>query len=107
GYGKSLKADYRKIYGATVGFSGRGEMIPNEDSYCEIDPDKVDKWGIPVLRFHWKWSDHEIKQTKHMHETFAEIIEKMGGQAIGPMPGKDENYNIAEGGQIIHEVGTT
>ena len=107
GYGKALKDDYRKIYGATVGFSGRGEMIPNEDSYCEIDPDKVDKWGIPVLRFHWKWSDHEIRQTKHMHETFAQIIEQMGGQALGPMPGKDENYAIAEGGQIIHEVGTT
>ena len=107
GYGKALKADYRKIYGATVGFSGRGEMIPNEDSYCDLDPDKVDKWGIPVLRFHWKWSDHEIKQTKHMHETFAQVIEQMGGQPLGPMPGKDENYAIAEGGQIIHEVGTT
>ena len=27
-------------------------MMPNEDSYCEIDPNVVDKWGIPVLRFH-------------------------------------------------------
>ncbi len=26
GYGKQLKNDYRRLYGATVGFSGRGEM---------------------------------------------------------------------------------
>ena len=32
GYGKQLKDDYRHYYGATIGFSGRGEMIPNEDS---------------------------------------------------------------------------
>ena len=50
-----------------------------EDNYCEIDPNTVDKYGIPVLRFHYKWSDYEVKQAKHMKETFAEIIDKMGG----------------------------
>ena len=107
GYGKALKDDYRKIYGATVGFSGRGEMIPNEDSYCEIDPDKVDKWGIPVLRFHWKWSDHEIKQTKHMHETFRPDHRADGRQALGPMPRQGRTTASPRAAQIIHEVGTT
>src|SRR5216117_526109 len=65
GYGKDLKDMYRRYYGAAVGFSGRGEQIPNEDCYSEIDPDTVDRWGIPVLRFHWKWSDHEVRQVKH------------------------------------------
>ena len=58
-------------------------MIPNEDSYCEIDPDKKDEWGIPVLRFHFKWSEHEEKQAAHMQKTFAEIIEAMGGKVLG------------------------
>src|SRR5712691_10742977 len=79
GYGKQLKDDYRRYYGATVGFSGRGEMIPNDDTYCEIDPRTVDRWGIPVLRFHWKWSDHEYKQVKHMQETFRALIAELGG----------------------------
>ena len=70
GYGKNLKRDLRKIYGANVHFAGRGEMIPNEDSYCEIDPNMVDQWGIPVLRFHFKWSEDEILQAKHMQEHF-------------------------------------
>ncbi|HUQ86195.1 MAG TPA: GMC family oxidoreductase [Vicinamibacterales bacterium] len=105
GYGKQLKDDYRRFYGATVGFSGRGEMIPNENSYCEIDPTVVDRWGIPVLRFHWKWSDHELKQVKHMHETFHAIIHEMGGTPLTPMPTAEQNYGIEPGGRIIHEVG--
>ena len=105
GYGASLKADYRRYYGATVGFDGRGEMIPNDDSYAEIDPRVVDKWGIPVLRFHWKWSDHEYNQIRHMQQTFRSIIAEMGGEVFDPMPTKEEGYGISKGGQIIHELG--
>src|SRR5687767_596971 len=105
GYGKQLKDDYRRFYGSTVGFAGRGEMIPNENSYCEIDPTVVDRWGIPVLRFHWKWTDHELKQVKHMQETFRAIIHEMGGTPMSPMPTAEQGYGIEPGGRIIHEVG--
>jgi choline dehydrogenase-like flavoprotein len=107
GYGKQLKDDYRRYYGAMIGFSGRGEMVPNDDTYCEIDPDVVDKWGIPVLRFHYKWTDHEYRQVKHMQETFRAIIESLGGKALSPMPTPEEGYGIQAGGRIIHEVGVT
>jgi len=107
GYGKDLKQMYRSYYGATVGFSGRGEMIPNANSYCELDPAVVDRWGIPVLRFHFQWTDHEIRQVRHMQETFREIIDVMGGEPLWPMPGPDDDYGIAAGGVIIHELGVT
>src|SRR5262249_30401275 len=32
GYGKTLKDEYRRLYGSTVSFSGRGEMVPNQQS---------------------------------------------------------------------------
>ncbi|HEU4643013.1 MAG TPA: GMC family oxidoreductase [Gemmatimonadaceae bacterium] len=105
GYGKALKEDYRRYFGATVGFSGRGEMVPNERSYCELDPDTVDRWGIPVLRFHWEWSDHEKRQVKHMQETFRSIIGAMGGTPLSPMPAAEKGWGIADGGRIIHELG--
>jgi len=105
GYGVKLKEDYRKYYGATVSFEGRGEMIPNDDTYCELDPTVVDRFGIPVLRFHWKWTDAEINQVKHMQETFRSLIAEMGGQVFDPMPTKENGYGIAAGGQIIHELG--
>jgi choline dehydrogenase-like flavoprotein len=107
GYGLELKQRARRRYGCYIGFAGRGEMIPNPDSYCEIDPDVVDQWGIPVLRFHFKWSDYELLQAKDMQETFRSIVETMGGEyktktsIHGDLP-----FGIEPGGRIIHEVGT-
>src|SRR6185295_16784519 len=123
----------RDDYGTSVSFSGRGEMIPNEQSFCEIDPSVTDKWGIPVLRFHWGWSDHELNQVVHMQQTFKAIIESMGGRVAGggqggaatatpgqvqtpaagqpvavpaPAPASAARPPISRGGAIIHEVGT-
>ena len=107
GYGDKLREDVKKYYGSTIGLSGRGEAIPRKDNYCEIDPDTKDKWGIPVLKFRYKWSDYEIKQVKHMHDTFEELAYNMGGIALGNKPTKEQNYGISAPGEIIHEVGTT
>ncbi|MBK9737364.1 MAG: GMC family oxidoreductase [Saprospiraceae bacterium] len=106
GYGIGLKRDLRRIYGSMVGMSGRGESIPQYDNYCEIDPETVDKYGIPVLRFHYKWTEHEVKQAAHMHETFEEILVGMGGVLLGDKPGIDSQNGLADPGRIIHEVGT-
>jgi choline dehydrogenase-like flavoprotein len=104
GYGRKLKEDMRRYYGSFIGLSGRGEMIPNENSYCEVDPSAKDRWGIPALRFSWKWSDHETRQAAHMQRTFAAIIEEMGGKVMGK-PELDGRKAIAPGGFIIHEIG--
>jgi choline dehydrogenase-like flavoprotein len=106
-YGKKLKQEARRYYGSFISFSGRGEMIPNTDSFCDIDPNKVDEYGIPVLRFHWKWSDHELNQAAHMHRTFKDIIENMGGAVVSDYHGEDGSKAIRKPGQVIHEVGTT
>ncbi len=107
GYGEDLKKDYRSWYGATLGFAGRGEMIANENSFCEIDNNVVDRYGIPVMKFHWKFQDYEILQAKHMQETFRSIIHELGGTPWSDMPTAESKYGLARGGEIIHEVGTT
>jgi choline dehydrogenase-like flavoprotein len=103
-YGQKFKEDVRRYYGSMIYFAGRGEMIPNENSYCEIDPQTKDKWGIPVLRFHWKWSEHETRQAAHMQKTFADLVESMGGRLQKPAE-TDGAKAIGAGGSIIHEVG--
>ncbi len=106
GYGKALKNEYRRLYGAQVYFAGRGEMIPNDKSYCELDPVVKDKYGIPVLRFHWQWADYEYNQVRHMQQTFRALVEEMGGQVFDKMTEQTKGYGIARGGEIIHELGT-
>ena len=107
GYGPSLKQSCRRSYGATIGMEALGEMIPNENTYCEIDPSVVDEWGIPVLRFHWRAGENEMKMAKDMQQTFRAIVEAAGGTystdvtTDGPAP-----YGLYDGGTAIHESGT-
>ena len=107
GYGASLKEDNRYFYGAGVGMAGRGEAIPLASNLCSIDPETVDAYGIPVLKFNVKWTDHEINQAKHMKETFKEIMHNMG--AVTTYGGDDDasnNWGMTKPGEIIHEAGT-
>ncbi len=106
GYGLSLKQRCKQKYGAFIGLSGRGEMIPNPDTYCEIDPNTVDEWGIPVLRFHFKWGENEIKMANDMQETFRAIVESVGGTYLTETESTgDRPHGLSMGGEIIHESG--
>lgn len=105
GYGQAFKEDCRRFYGSFLQFSGRGEMIPNPHCFCEIDSTRVDTWGIPVLRFHWQWSEHETRQAFHMRQTFSAIIEILGGRVVAPEAFGDETA-INSPGSSVHEVGT-
>lgn len=107
GYGNQLRDDIRKFYGSSLSIACRGESVPQFTNRCEIDPTVVDEWGIPVLRFDYQWTEHEINQAKHMQETMEELLTNSGGELLGDKPGADRQYGLAKPGQIIHEVGTT
>jgi choline dehydrogenase-like flavoprotein len=107
GYGSSLKQHCRRSYGAAIGMEALGEMLPNQHTYCELDPNAVDEWGIPALRFHWHAGENEIRMAKDMQQTFRAIVEAAAGTystevtTDGPTP-----YGLYDGGTAIHESGT-
>lgn len=105
GYGAALRASVQRHYGATVGLALRGEMLPNPSSFMEIDEHVRDRYGIPVPKFHWRWTDRELNQVAHGLNTARRIIETMGGTVFDPEQTPEEA--IKKGGEIIHEVGTT
>ena len=104
GYGAELRQNVKKRYGATIGFTQRGEMIPNANSYCEIDTDTKDKFGIPVLKFSWAWSEHELAQVDQFQTVMRELIDQLGGEVTSEQ--RPASELISTGGEIIHEVGT-
>jgi len=107
GYGNGLRDDIRRFYGSRLSIACRGESVPQFTNRCEIDPSVVDEWGIPVLRFDYQWTDHEVKQAKHMQDTMEDLLTAAGGTVLGSKPGADRQYGLAAPGEIIHEVGTT
>jgi choline dehydrogenase-like flavoprotein len=79
---------------------GFGEVLARYENYVEIDPDQKDRWGIPVLRFNYKFGDNERKMAKDMSETAKQMFEDAGIQIIGV---DDE---VLTEGWSIHEMGT-
>ena len=69
GYGNQLREDITRFFGARLSIACRGESIAQYNNYCELDPSVVDEWGMPVLRFNYRWTEHEINQAKHMQDT--------------------------------------
>jgi len=107
GYGNQLREDIKRFFGARLSIACRGESIAQYDNYCELDPSVVDEWGMPVLRFNYRWTEHEINQAKHMQDTMEELLRASGGIPLGDKPGADESFGLTKPGEIIHEVGTT
>lgn len=105
GYGAQLKQDLRRLYGSFLGFSLRGEMLPSENCFMELDDKVKDKWGIPVAKFHWKWSEQELNQALHGYDSVEQIVNTAGGRLLTEK--RDPDEMLKKGGEIIHEVGTT
>ena len=94
----------RSAAGATIQLTLRGEMIPNKDSFCEADPVVKDRFGIPVLRFAFRWSQNEVNQVAHGRRTAHAVFKRMGGTILDPdLP---PEKIMTAGGEIIHELGT-
>jgi choline dehydrogenase-like flavoprotein len=105
GYGAGLKQACRETYGTTATLAGRGEMIPDERSYCEIDKDQKDDFGIPVLRFHFRWGDNELRMARDMNQNLRAIIEAAGGKVLSETGSEKSPYGYLSPGGVAHELG--
>lgn len=102
-FGKKLKEEARRFYGCQLGFGAQGTMLPNDGCFTELDPVVKDQWGIPVLRFHWQWTEAELNLVKHQQQHIRDLLEAMGGKV--PKAETDPIKAIKQGGTVIHEVG--
>jgi choline dehydrogenase-like flavoprotein len=100
GFGAELKHALREPGPWLFTFYGFGECLPRSTNYIELDPDRVDAWGIPALRIHCEWSDNERKMLQDMSVTAAEMLEAAGAKEIETFV-EDNAPGLA-----IHEMGT-
>lgn len=104
GLGSALRKAVSDNYGSFVTFDMRGETIPSSKSFCKLDSDKQDQYGLPVLKFAYEWGDQEIEMTKHFIKTISALTDRLGGKIVTKE--KDPAKLMNTPGEIIHEVGT-
>jgi choline dehydrogenase-like flavoprotein len=73
GFGPDLKREARQNNPGILIFRPNLEMLPNAESYLELDPERKDAYGLPQVRQHlvpgeneWKMFRHSIEQTKEI-----------------------------------------
>ncbi len=100
GFGASFKRDVKKMWPTTVGVTGFGEVLPREDNHVEIDKNRIDAWGIPVLKFQISWGENELAMVKDMTEAAQEMFQSAKIEITSVRPGP------LPPGYSIHEAGT-
>ena len=63
GFGEAYKKSLREPQ-TQVSVTGFGEVLPRWDNFVEIDKDKVDRFGIPVVRIHMSNGPNETAMIK-------------------------------------------
>jgi choline dehydrogenase-like flavoprotein len=100
GFGADYKKKVRETAGATIGMGGFGEVLPRYENSVSIDPEVKDKWGIPVLKFDFKFGDNEKKMAEDMADTAKEMFEEAGIEVLS------NDRALRPEGWSIHELGT-
>ena len=100
GFGAAYKKTVRDYAGAFINLGGFGEVLARYEHFMDLDPDVKDAWGIPVLRFHYEFSDNEHKMAADMVNTAREMFEAAGIEEVAL------DRELLTPGWSIHELGT-
>ncbi|HET7293562.1 MAG TPA: GMC family oxidoreductase [Vicinamibacteria bacterium] len=100
GFGRAYKKAVREMAGATIGMGGFGEVLPRYENAVDLDPEVKDKWGIPVLRFGFKFGENEKRMCADMADAAREMFEEAGIEVVSV------RRRILTEGWSIHELGT-
>jgi choline dehydrogenase-like flavoprotein len=100
GFGAGYKKAVRDFAGAYISMGGFGEVLARYENQVDLDPVRKDKWGIPVVRFNYKFGDNEKKMCEDMANTAQEMFETAGFEIV------NVDRKILTEGWSIHELGT-
>ncbi len=78
GIGMDFKEKLTKPGAWTMGLYAYGECLPYYENKVEMDENKKDKWGLPILKITADFKENEMKMRKDMKEQVYEMLEVMG-----------------------------
>ncbi|MBV8866774.1 MAG: GMC family oxidoreductase [Acidobacteriaceae bacterium] len=94
GMGKAYKEAVKARYPAYLTFTGYHEMIPNRDSYIDLDTEKLDEYGLPRPRRHWKLGDSDSRLHADMNKWCLAILEASKAEIHSASPQPATNHEV-------------
>jgi choline dehydrogenase-like flavoprotein len=100
GFGPELKESLRTPGPWHASLQGYCECLPRHENFVDLDPEKKDQWGIPILRIHAGWSDNERALREDLKQQAAAMLEAAGCTDVSTY---DDDAPM---GFSVHEMGT-
>ena len=100
GLGVELKQRLREPGPWRITMQGYCECLPRPENYVDLDPERKDQWGIPLVRIHWSWSENETTMREDVKTQAAQMLEAASCKDV-------QTYDDdAPMGFSVHEMGT-
>jgi choline dehydrogenase-like flavoprotein len=99
GFGASMKEGMRRYGPWRFGMGAFGECLPYEDNRVSLHADKVDRFGVPLMRFDVTFRDNEIRMMDDARTEGEAMLRKAG--LLNVSSWRSEHVP----GDAIHEMG--
>lgn len=99
GFGSEFKRNIKRYYPTPVGALIQAPCLSSATNYIDIDPHNRDIFGIPQLRFHYRWGQNELLMWEHCKQVMIDLFKSMGAELWGA----DAEPNRP--GTSLHETG--
>jgi len=100
-FGDAWRKRVREEIPYGFGMEAQGECLPRYDNFVQLDPDKKDAWGIPVLHISASYGENERAMAEAMRHDINGILDAMNLAEVSP-----PQQQISMFGENIHECGT-
>ena len=99
GFGAAMKQGMRRYGGWKMAIGAFGECLPYADNRVSLHPDKVDRFGVPLLRFDVTFRDNELKMMADARTEAEAMLRRAGCLNVT----SEEKEHVP--GDAIHEMG--
>lgn len=82
GYGAKFKKEWLELNVCHAGMNMQGTLLQSPRKFVDLDPEKKDKFGLPVPRVHLHYEQNDVNMAKDAADRCCEIIEAGGGKVI-------------------------
>lgn len=94
GFGKQYKQSIKERYPAFLTFSPYGEMLPNKQSFIDLNYDHPDKYGLPMARRTVSWQENDKKIYKDMQDWSIAILKSAGAEILTTWDDPRTNHEL-------------
>ena len=94
GMGRSYKLSIRDRYPAYLTLTGYHEMLPNKESFIDLDTERLDEYGLPRARRTWKLSESDMRLHTDMTKWCRDILIASKAEILTDNPAPQTNHEV-------------